>query len=181
MSSVIVVTTPRLRLRRMTTDDAAFMFELLNQPSFLRFIGDRKARDLDGARAYITERVIAAWDQQGFGMDVMELADTGEPVGICGLVKRPTLAEVDVGYAMLERHWGRGYAREAVGAVLRHAAGSLKLQRVLAITSPDNEASMALLRDLGFLEQERLTGVVDGDSVLFALELRSPLQPTPAR
>ena len=111
--------TERLRLRRMHTGDAAFMLELLNQPSFIRHIGDRGARDLDGARFYITDRVLAAYAKHGFGMEVVELRSTGEPVGICGLVKRDSLDDVDIGYALLERHWGKGYAREAAQAVLR--------------------------------------------------------------
>ncbi|MED5618990.1 GNAT family N-acetyltransferase [Ideonella sp. BN130291] len=164
-----VIHTERLRLRRMHTGDAAFMLALLNQPSFIRNIGDRGARDLAGARAYITDRVRAAYDRHGFGMYVVELKASGEPVGICGLVKRDSLPEVDIGYALLERHWGRGYALEAGRAVLAHAPNDIGLQRLLAITAPDNLPSMALLEKLG-LRYQRLMQLPEGDSALFSLD-----------
>jgi RimJ/RimL family protein N-acetyltransferase len=165
-----VLHTERLRLRRMHTGDAAFMLELLNQPSFIRNIGDRGARDLDGARRYITDRVRAAYQRHGFGMYVVEQKTTGEPLGMAGLVRRDSLPDVDIGYALLERHWGRGFAIEAAAAVLRHAREDIGLTRLLAITAPDNEASQALLRKLGMREHGHLQ-LPEGESALFVLEL----------
>jgi [ribosomal protein S5]-alanine N-acetyltransferase len=165
-----VISTERLRLRRMHTGDADFMLELLNQPSFIRNIGDRGARDLAGARRYITDRVRAAYERHGFGMYVVEQKASGEPLGIAGLVKRDSLPDVDIGYALLERHWGCGYAIEAGAAVLRHARDDLGLKRLLAITAPDNQASQALLRKFG-MQQDGVLQLPEGESALFVLDL----------
>lgn len=143
------IETPRLTLREMTAEDAPYVLDALNQPSFVRFIGDRGVRDLDGARRYLSERVIAQYERHGFGMWLMQRREDGQPVGMCGLVRREVLDDVDIGYAVLERHWGRGYGSEAAAAVLDHALRVLGLPRVVAITAPDNAASMAVLRGLG--------------------------------
>jgi len=161
-----VLQTPRLVLREMTLDDAPFILEALNQPSFIEQIGDRGVRDLDGARTYLQERVLAHYARHGFGLWLMALQGTGEAVGMCGLIKRDSLDDADIGYALLERHWGQGYAREAAEAVLRHALQVLKLPRVVAITAPDNERSMGLLRSIGlrFVDRRPLP---EGESAYF--------------
>jgi RimJ/RimL family protein N-acetyltransferase len=154
-----VADTERLTLRRLGEDDAAFVLELLNEAPFLRYIGDRGVRTLDDARRYVSTGPQQSYARRGFGLYRVELRAGGEPLGICGLIKRDTLDDVDLGFAFLQRHWSRGYAHEAAAAVMALAREVHGLERVVAITSPDNEASMSLLRKLGFrLEgQVRLT------------------------
>ncbi len=147
---MIVVETDRLVLRHLTLNDAPFIVELLNEPSFLRFIGDRGVKSLQDARRYLLEGPIASYRRSGFGLNLAFLKETGEPVGMCGLLKRETLPSPDLGFALMPAHWRRGYAFEAAGAILAQAPVTLGLKRVLAITSPDNLASMALLEKLGF-------------------------------
>lgn len=142
--------TPRLRLRRMTEDDAAFVLELLNQPSFLRYIGDKGVRTLDDARGYVRQGPAASYERHGFGLYVVELKGPGTPIGINGLLRRDYLDAPDIGFAFLPRAWSQGYARESAEAVLAEARERFCLRRVLAITSPDNEASIGLLGRLGF-------------------------------
>ena len=144
----IVAETERLVIRLMEEGDAPFVRDLLNEPSFLHFIGDRQVRTVEEAAAYISEVFAASYRTFGFGLYWVGLKD-GTPVGLCGLVKREALPDVDVGFAFLERHWGRGYAVEAGRAVLAHAYDGLGLRRVVGITAPDNTASMAVLRKLG--------------------------------
>jgi RimJ/RimL family protein N-acetyltransferase len=144
-----VVETARLRLRRLTPEDAAFVLELLNEPGFLQFVGDRDVRTVEQARAYIVEVFAASYEALGFGLYHVSVTATGEAVGLCGLVKRAALSDVDVGFAFLERTWGRGYASEAAAAVLDYAYGTLKIPRVIGITAPDNWASMAVLQKVG--------------------------------
>ena len=144
-----VAVTERLTLRRLTEADAAFVLELLNEPAFLRFIGDREVRTLDEASAYVREVLAASYSTFGFGMYRVGLKAADEPLGFCGLVKREVLRDVDVGFAFLERFWGQGYAFEAARAVLAHAYDDLGLRRVVGITAPDNHGSMAVLRKLG--------------------------------
>jgi RimJ/RimL family protein N-acetyltransferase len=145
-----VIETPRLVLHRLTTDDAEFILELLNEPSFLRYIGDKGVRTREDACRYILSGPLASYDRFGFGLYRVQRKDTGEPIGMCGLLKRETLEDVDVGFAFLPRSWSKGFAFESASAVLAHGRETWGLKRVLAITSPDNEASIRLLAKLGF-------------------------------
>ena len=145
-----VIETPRLALHRLTTDDADFILELLNEPSFLRFIGDKGVRTRDDACQYILTGPMASYDRFGFGLYRVERKDGGEPIGMCGLLKRESLEDADVGFAFLPRFWSNGFALESAAAVLAHGRQTWGLKRILAITSPDNEASIRLLAKLGF-------------------------------
>ena len=144
--------TQRLRLRRFSESDAPLILELLNDPAWIRFIGDRNVRTLDDARGYL-RKLGDSYARHGFGLYCVERKDDGEPVGMCGLVKRETLADPDLGFAFLERHRGCGYAEEAARATLDHARGDLALARLAAIVTPANERSVALLAKLGFTRQ----------------------------
>jgi RimJ/RimL family protein N-acetyltransferase len=150
LSRVPSLSTPRLRLVPFTLDDASFVLDLVNDPDWLRYIGDRNVRSLDNARAYLRDGPIASYARNGFGLRRVALAGTGEPMGVCGLVRRETLPGPDLGFAFLPRYRGHGYAREAVDAVLSDARERLGLERVLAITSADNLRSIALLQKAGF-------------------------------
>jgi len=154
-----VIETRRLALRQLELSDAAFILELLNEPQFLRFIGDKGVRDLDTAREYILKGPIDSYGRHGFGLYAACLGD-GTPIGICGLVKREGLADVDVGFAFLSRHRAKGYAVESAAAVLEHAKRVLRLRRIVAITSPDNAASIAVLEKIG-LNFERMVRLAE--------------------
>lgn len=164
--------TARLRLRELTHDDAAFILELLNDPAWLRYIGDRNVRTLEDARDYIDRVRTGGYERHGFGLWVVERKDDGERTGICGLVKRDTLEHVDVGFAFLERHRGRGYAREAVEATLSLARDRHGLARVVAITTLDNSASQRVLEGAGFRFEKRFRMDEAGEELsLYALDL----------
>jgi [ribosomal protein S5]-alanine N-acetyltransferase len=174
---MIVCETARLRLRHLRDSDAPFILELLNEPDFIRNIGDRQVRTLEDARSYIQHGPIVSYRQHGFGLFLMELQASGAPIGICGLLKRDYLDDVDVGFAVRESYRGRGYAFEAAKAAIRHGQEELGISRIVAITSPDNHASMNLLRKLG-LEFERTIRIADQtrDTRLFAPTVRSLLK-----
>lgn len=142
--------TQRLLLRRFTVDDAGFILTLLNEPSFLRYIGDKKVRNLDDARQYILNGPVASYEQNGFGLCLVELRESHTAIGMCGLLKRKELPDPDIGFALLPDFWNKGFAFEAATAVLNDARERLKLERILAITSVDNDASINLLQRLGF-------------------------------
>ncbi|WP_280152344.1 GNAT family N-acetyltransferase [Piscinibacter sp. XHJ-5] len=144
-----VLETERLVLRHIEADDAAFILELLNEPGWLRFIGDRGVRTLQGARDYIRNGPAAMIERHGFGLFLVELKADGTPLGMCGLIKRDGLSDVDIGFAFLERHGRKGYALESASAVMDHARAVLGLSRVVAITSVDNHASIRLLEKIG--------------------------------
>jgi ribosomal-protein-alanine N-acetyltransferase len=146
-----VLRTPRLRLDELADDDAdaAFVVELLNDPDFLRHIGDRDVRHIADARRYLADGPRASYARHGFGLWKATVLATGEAAGMCGLLKRDALPEADIGYAWLPRFRGNGYAAEAAAAVLAHAFGPLRLPRVLAIVSEGNVASTRLLERIG--------------------------------
>ena len=145
-----VLETERLSLRRLTIDDAEFILALLNEPSFLRYIGDKKVRNLDDARQYILNGPVGSYERHGFGLNCVELRESHTPIGMCGLLKRDELSDPDIGFALLPDFWSKGFAFEAAQAVLKDARERLKIQRILAITSLDNDASITLLERLGF-------------------------------
>jgi len=164
-----VIETQRLTLREIRADDAAFILELVNDPAWLRFIGDKKVKTLEEARGYIERGPRALYARHGFGLWLVEVKAEGVPAGICGLVKRETLADVDIGFAFLPRHRARGYAREAAEATLDYARRVLGLTRIVAIASPDNERSSRLLEKIGLRFEHKLRLAVDADEVaLFA-------------
>lgn len=143
-----ICATERLRLRRLTVEDAPFMVELLNEPSFLENIGDKGVRTLEEAREYLRTGPLASYEQHGFGL--LLVTWQGTPIGMCGLLKREGLDAPDIGYAFSPRYWSQGYAIEAATAVLRYAQETLRLNRLLAITKPENQASIRVLEKLGF-------------------------------
>jgi RimJ/RimL family protein N-acetyltransferase len=165
-----VVETKRLVLSRLVLEDAAFILELVNEPGWLRFIGDRNVHNLEDARGYIEKGPQDMYARLGFGLYRVDLKD-GTPIGMCGLLKRDTLPDADIGFAFLERFQGRGYAREAAQATLTHVQSAHGLKRILAITSPDNESSIRLLEKLGFQYQEtvQMAGP-SSDTRVFALQ-----------
>jgi RimJ/RimL family protein N-acetyltransferase len=145
----MVIETKRLRIREFTLADAAFILELLNEPAFIEFIGDKGVRDIAGAEKYLRDSPLASYAKHGFGLWCVTLKD-GTPIGSCGLLQREFLVHPDLGYAFLARHRGQGYAHEAALAVLRHAREQLKYTTLHAITAFKNPASVGLLVKLGF-------------------------------
>ena len=162
---MIILETKRLVLRQLTIDDAEFILSLLNEPSFLRYIGDKKVRNIDDAQRYILNGPIASYERNGFGLYLVELREPGTPIGMCGLLKRAELADVDIGFAFVPDFWGQGFAFEAAEAVMNYARQTLKLPRIVAITNPDNESSIKLLERLGFSFERLLKLATDGDEV----------------
>lgn len=145
--------TARLCLRPFVRSDAPFIVELLNDPDWIRFIGDRGVRSLADAEAYLANGPIAMQAREGFALWHVRQRVDDQPVGMCGLLRRPSLADVDLGFAFLPRFRRLGYAREAAHAVLQYADTTLNLARVVAICDPQNVASIALLQQLGFVPE----------------------------
>jgi RimJ/RimL family protein N-acetyltransferase len=166
-----VLETARLVLTQLGDPDAEFIRGLLNEPSFLRFIGDRGVRTTDDARRYIQDGPVASYARYGFGLLRVGLKSDDTPIGICGVLRRDTLPEPDLGFSLLPAYWSNGYAYEAASAVMQHASGTLGVGRILAITSVDNESSIRLLGKLDF-RFERLIRLGDdaAELRLFASE-----------
>jgi ribosomal-protein-alanine N-acetyltransferase len=158
---VTVLTTERLALRRLSPADAEFIVELLNDPAFLQFVGDNAGRPADDACRYILDGPMASYERNGFGLWLVALKESGLPVGMCGLLRRESLQDVDIGFAFLPDHRSRGYAFESASAVLQYGRRELGLKRIVAITDPDNAGSIRVLQKLG-MRFERMIAVSEG-------------------
>lgn len=147
---MIILKTERLTICEITTTDTDFMFRLLNSPKWLQFIGNRNIQTIEDAMHYIEHIIRPSYEKYGFGFYKICLNETNTAVGICGLIKRDFLDDIDIGYALLPEYEGEGYAFEATQALFEYAESQLGLSKILAFTTPDNERSIHLLEKLGF-------------------------------
>lgn len=163
-----ILETERLFLRHFTEEDAEFILELLNEPGFIRKIADRGIRTIADAKAYIQNVPITSYAKHGFGLFAVELKEPCIPIGMCGLIRRDVLPDVDIGYALLERYWNKGYASEAAAAVLDYGYTVIGLEQIVAVTALDNHASAKVLEKIG-LQFDRIINLpgLGGESKLF--------------
>lgn len=167
-----ILQTERLILRCFTPDDAAFVFKLMNEPGWKQFIGDRGIDTEAAAGAYIEAKLIASYKQYGFGLYAVQLREKEILIGMCGLVKRDWLDDVDIGFALLACYEGQGYAAEAARATLNYAYEKKALCRVAAITAANNNRSITLLKRIGMAYQGSVKPAADVDPVeLYAIEM----------
>ncbi|RHW77386.1 GNAT family N-acetyltransferase [Colwellia sp. RSH04] len=145
-----IIETERLIIREFNLFDAKFIVTLLNEPSFIENIGDKKVRTVLDAEQYLQQGPIASYKENGFGLYHVALKENLEPIGMCGILKRDELEFPDIGYSLLPKYWRQGYAKEACISVLAHGQHNFAIKKVLAITSPHNIASHNLLMQLAF-------------------------------
>jgi RimJ/RimL family protein N-acetyltransferase len=164
-----IIETERLILREFAISDASFLLKLLNTPTWLEFIGNRGVTEIDEAEDYIQEKFINNYQKIGFGFYLVALKNGNIPIGMCGLVKRNGLEDVDIGFAFLPNYEKKGYGFEAASATLNYAKTTLKLQRVVAITTEHNINSIQLLKKIG-LQFEKMIDLAadDRNLMLFA-------------
>ncbi len=159
---MIILETGRLRLRTINLEDAQFYLDLTNDPAWIKNIGDKGLKTIEAARESLQNGPIAMQQKLGFSLYVVEQRVDSAPTGLCGLIKRDSLEDVDIGYAFLPQFRGQGYAREAAAAVLQYGRERFAFKKLAAITSPANHASSRLLEELGFT-LEKLT-VLKGET-----------------
>jgi len=162
----IVMETKRLQLRHFTLDDAPFVLSLVNDPSWIQFIGDRGVRTLAHAEEYLQNSLMDSYAENGFGLYLVQRKEDKVRLGMCGLVKRPSLPHVDIGFAFLPQFTGQGYAFEAATAVLHHARHDLNLSPIVAIVAPDNQRSIKLLQKLGLHFQKMISLAEDQPEIM---------------
>jgi RimJ/RimL family protein N-acetyltransferase len=168
----LLLETERLSLREATKEDAQFLYDLVNSPDWLKNIGDRGVHNLDDARKYAINRVLLNCRKDGFGFYVMIRKSDGAPLGMCGLVKRDFLDDIDIGYALLPEFYGKGYAHEAAHAMMLFAEQQLNLPRIAAITTTTNLPSIRLLDKLGLRHEKNFFAPDDKEELmLFGMEL----------
>lgn len=165
-----VLVTARLALRQLTTADAHFVLRLLNTPGWLQYIGDRGIRTPEAAETYILAGPVKSYADNGFGLWVVQEKDAGTPLGLCGLLKRDDLEDIDIGFAFFPENGGKGYAAEAAQATLAYARETLGITRLVAIVLEDNAPSIRLLRKLGMQEEKKILLNAE-ELLLFGVEL----------
>ena len=167
-----VLETERLILREITSKDAAFILELLNTPSFKKYIGDRDVRSVEDAREFIESRYQQSYRDHGYGLYAIELKPDHMPIGMCGFVRRDTLPGPDIGFAFLPEYEGKGYGFESASAMLNYGQEILGFGRILAITTTSNQASIGLLEKLGFVFTEKIRGTESEHLNLYSFDAR---------
>lgn len=145
-----ILETDRLILSQLSLDDVDFILELLNEPAFHEYIGDKEVRTVDDASDYLKEGPMASYKSNGYGLYLVSLKVDNTSIGICGIKTRNTMDMPELGYAFLKRYWSKGYATEAARGVMDYAHDELGLKDIAALTSPENTASIRVLEKLGF-------------------------------
>ncbi len=145
----MIIETERLILCQLTPSDAEFIYELLNTPTWIKYIGDRGIKNIEDAQNYIINGPAKSYQDDGFGLWLTKLKTDETPIGICGLLKRETLEDIDIGFAFLPEYTGQGYAFEAASATLNYGYTNLNLKRIVAITIKENLHSIKLLEKIG--------------------------------
>lgn len=160
-----ILETERLILRELNTNDAEFILRLLNTPTWLKFIGDKKVHTIEDAKNYLVNGPIESYKMNGFGLWLIILKKDSTPIGMCGLINRESLDDIDIGFALLPEHEKLGYGFEVASATMRYARNVLGINKIVAITDPKNIASIKLLNKIG-LQFEKTVKVVDHDTTL---------------
>lgn len=160
--------TDKLLISPFTIEDAPFLFELMNSPSWLKFIGDRGIKTVNDAKDFIFNKHFVNYKENGFGSYKVTLIETGNPIGTCGFFKREGLQDVDLGFAFLPEYEGQGFAFESATTLLEIFQKNTDFKRVVAITLPENTKSIALLERLGFHEEKSIQlSTTDEELMLF--------------
>ena len=160
-----ILETERLLLREAVETDAEFILDLLNQPTFIKYIGDRGVDNLEKAREAIENKYRQSYRENGFGLWIVVLKETESAIGFCGFVRRESLPGDDLGFAFLPQFEKKGFAFESADAAMKYGREKLNFGRVYAITTQNNANSIKLLGKLGF-EFEKLIKLSDGDDEL---------------
>ncbi|PFS64608.1 GNAT family N-acetyltransferase [Bacillus thuringiensis] len=163
---MIVLETEQLILRWFDIKDAPFILELVNDPAWIHFIGDKRINNLEDAKKYILNGPVDMYNKMGFGLYLVERKEDFTPLGMCGLIKRDSLEDVDIGFAFLEKFRSKGYGYESASAVIEYGVQKLRMKRIVAITSLDNIASGKLLEKIG-LQFEKIISDSGEDLKLF--------------
>ncbi len=152
----IILETPRLVLKEFNLEDAAFILELVNTDDWLNFIGDRKVANLEDAQNFISHKLRPSYAQKGFGLWAVYLKEENQAIGMCGLVNRDSLDDIDIGFALLPKFYKKGYALEAAQATMNFAHEQLQISRIIGITNSDNSNSILLLNKLGLYYEKTI-------------------------
>ncbi len=161
-----IFSTERLTISHFNVNDSAFVLELLNTPDWIKFIGDRGIKTLEDAKNYLINKIMVGYTEFGFGMYAVRLKSNLTTIGMCGLIKREGLEDVDIGFAFLPKYNGQGYAFEAASATMNYATNKLGLKRIVAITIKENIHSIKLLEKIGLQFEKNINMADDPEELM---------------
>lgn len=174
----MIAETARLRLQAFTPADAGFLLEVMNQPAYHRFIGDRGLRTVEDARVYLIEKIISSYEENGYGLWLIRTRDEDQAIGFAGIINRAELSDPDIGYALHQDYVGKGFAEEAARGVVEYNRAHLGIKTLLAITDTANRASIRVLEKCGFEFVRREIFFDDNEALnLFRLDAFPPALP----
>lgn len=161
-----ILETERLQLRPFSLEDGEFILELLNTEGWIKYVGDRNVKTIEQARAYLENGPLKSYRINGFGLSLVQLKADNKPIGMCGLLKRDYLDHLDIGFAFLPGYMGKGYAYEVARKIIDDGFARLHLEKILAITLPENFSSVRLLKKIGFEYVKKIITPDTGEELL---------------
>lgn len=162
-----IAETSRLLITKITLRDAQFFLELVNSPHWLKYIGDRHLKTIKDTKTYLQNGTLKSYTNFGFGFYKLQLKENeNKTIGICGLIKREQLEDVDIGFALLPEYEGKGFGYEASLAVLKLAKEKFNLKKIIAVTLSTNTNSIKLLEKLGLSYEKKVIPFEDGEELL---------------
>lgn len=162
----MILETQNLNISKFQISDSPFILELLNTPSWLKYIGDKNVKNLGDAHQYLLNGPIKSYEENDFGLWKVTLKEGDISIGMCGLVNRPTLEDVDIGFAMLPEFSGKGYGFESASATLAFAKNELNLKKIVAITMEENVYSQKLLQKIGLRFEQNVKFSEEGEELM---------------
>lgn len=167
-----ILESERIKLMPLAICDAPFIFELLNTPDWIKYIGDRNIKNELDARNYLRTGPLKSYEEHGFGLLKVQLKSTSTPVGLCGLLQRDFLDGPDLGFALLPAYFGKGITYESCQILLASLVKSKKFEKIYAFTNKANVPSRNLLLKIGFIFEKQFNPYSEDEWLdLFSLTL----------
>jgi RimJ/RimL family protein N-acetyltransferase len=168
---MILTTTERLTISKVTLADAPFFLELVNTPNFKKYIGDKNLSSIAGVEDYLKAGILKSYEDHGFSYYTLRLHDSEEILGIVGILKRDNLECPDIGFAMLPQFEGKGYGYESSVAMMQLAKAQFGIDKIAAITLEHNTNSINLITKLGLEFEKKVKPFADEAELLFFAKL----------
>lgn len=140
----------RLLIRPTSEQDAEFIYQLLNTPKFIKYVGDRALHSIEDAKKYIQVKIHPQLIELGYSNYSLITKADNTKIGVCGLYNRAGVDGIDIGFALLPQYEGLGYAFESSNILIKAGFEEFKIDEIKAITSKGNISSKKLLERLGF-------------------------------
>lgn len=139
----------RLLIRPTLEQDAELIYQLMNTPKFIKYVGDREINSIEDAEKYIHIKMLPQLNALGYSSYSLISKAEGAKIGTCGLYDRDGVDGIDIGFGLLPQYEGLGYAYESAHRLIKAAFEEFELEEIKAITSKENMSSQRLLEKLG--------------------------------